>query len=63
MKSRNPFEDYKNIFLAMEGDKKAIDFIELKYGKISNIGMLYELGNDLFDQLADEEKHMIPVFQ
>jgi len=47
----------------MEGDKKAIDFIELKYGKISNIGMLYELGNDLFDQLADEEKHMIPVFQ
>ena len=42
--------------MAMEGDKKAIESVELKYGKITNMGMLYELCNDLFEQLSDEEK-------
>jgi hypothetical protein len=50
--------DYQNVYKAMANNQKAKESIELKYGKIENMGDLYQLGAKLFDLLTNLEKKM-----
>lgn len=58
MKSSEILTDCNNVYKAMSNDKVALAAIELKYGKINNMGDLYQLGADLYSKLNSSEKNM-----
>ena len=58
MKNKDILTDCNNVYKAMSNDKDALAAIELKYGKINNMGDLYRLGADLYAKLNNTEKNM-----
>ena len=58
MKKTEILTDCNNVYKAMSNDKVALAAIELKYGKINNMGDLYRLGADLYTKLNGTEKNM-----
>ena len=56
MENKKIYNDYQDVYKAMNGDKTALANIEINYGKINNMGDLHKIGSKLYELLNDDEK-------